>query len=277
MGTILGMNAAETIRKAVADVATLRAQTGDDTGLREAAAAVKGFQAQRFFEAYADILVAGPFAAAAQFFLTELYGDNDYSNRDAQFARIAGALQTMLPKPAVETAVLLAQLHVLTETLDHDMALAWQSLPAGQQQSPSLHYALAWQKVGRESDRRIQLEKVLAMGRDLDRLTRTPGLRLMLKLMRRPAKSAGLSELQRFLESGFDTFADLGRHKGQVENFLALIEQRESALIADLFHKPAAQAANLLDGLRGKLAYWGMHKAKKNAPSFDGAFLALIA
>lgn len=247
------MNAAETIRKAVADVAAFRNKATESPSLHEAGAAIKAFQARRFSGAYADMLLAGPYSAAAKFFLTELYGDNDYSGRDAQFARIAGAMQTMLPKAAVETAVLLAQLHVLTETLDYDMAIAWQSQIGDGHMSPSLRYAYAWQKVGREGDRRLQLKRVLEIGMDLDRLTRTPGLRMLLKLMRQPAKTAGLSELQRFLESGFDTFAELGRHKGQVSRFLASIEQRESDLLASLFGSPPDQAAHMLDAYNGAL------------------------
>ena len=66
------------------------------------------------------------------------------------------------------------------------------------------------------------------------RLTRTPGLRMMLKMMRGPAVAAGLGSLQRFLEDGFDTFAAMARNNG-AEGFLGTIEERESRLIAMLF------------------------------------------
>ena len=57
----------------------------------------------------------------------------------------------------------------------------------------------------------------------------------MLKMMRAPAQAAGLGSLQRFLETGFDTFAAMARRKGGAEEFLATIQKRESALIATLF------------------------------------------
>ena len=64
-------------------------------------------------------------------------------------------------------------------------------------------------------------------------------MRSTLKLMRGPAQAAGLSDLQRFLESGFDAF---GAMRGASE-FLALVAQRERALAAALFEPGAVQAA----------------------------------
>ena len=52
-----------------------------------------------------------------------------------------------------------------------------------------------------------------------------------LRLMRGPARVAGLGELQRFLEAGFDTFKSMGGAK----EFLSLIETRENRLSSALF------------------------------------------
>lgn len=254
MGTILGMDSAELIRDAVARVARLRQQTQSDPVLLSAVQAVKRFQSERFSKTYADILTVGPYVGATRFFLNELYSDKDYSQRDAQFARIAGALQRIFPKPVVATAVLLAELHVLTEELDHAMAQAWQLKPPlnevlepiGEWVSPlswppkavalENHYRQVWQHVGQEALRWKQLAQVIKVGQDLERLTGTPGLRLMLKMMRRPAHAAGLFDLQAFLESGFDTFAAM-RYSGKdvAQQFLALIDSRETALMRELF------------------------------------------
>lgn len=100
-------------------------------------------------------------------------------------------------------------------------------------------YIAAWRDVARRSDRNKQIETALQIGRELDRLTRTPGLRLLLKMMRRPANLAGLMSLQRFLESGFDTFAAMGRASDGTAYFLATVRARESALIDRLFDASA--------------------------------------
>ena len=72
---------------------------------------------------------------------------------------------------------------------------------------------------------------MLRVGSDLDGYTRKPLLRQSLRLMRGPAQAAGLGDLQRFLETGFDTFRKM---RGSTE-FLAIIGQRERELAAALF------------------------------------------
>ena len=119
------MDSAHIIRDAIAEVQRLRFESESRQSLSVAVSAVKRFQSRRLAATYQDLLADGPYQAAAKFFLSELYGDANYSTRDAQFAKIAGAIQRLLPKAAVATAVSLAQLHVLTERLDLAMGHAW--------------------------------------------------------------------------------------------------------------------------------------------------------
>jgi len=224
------MNTAETIRRAVAQVEQMRQESRALPDLGAALVAVKQFQARRFRGTYADLLAAGPYAGAARFFLEELYGDRDYAERDAQFARIAGAVEKLFPRDVAGTAAALAELHALTESLDHAMARA---LPTASVDVAS--YVRAWRMVGRQSDREQQLERVVAIGSELARLTRLPGLRLMLRMMRGPAAASGLSQLQGFLESGFDTFASLAKSRAGAENFLRTVREREQGLLQALY------------------------------------------
>ena len=227
------MEAAQKIRNAVAAVALLRRTVEANPSLQAALRRVKRVQARRFAGSYADLLAAGPYAAAARFFLEELYSDKDYAERDAQFARIAGAIERLFPTQVADTAVALAQLHALTEELDQAMAAAW--LAHGDSGlTESQRYVRSWRQVGRRADRESQLVVVLGIGRKMATYTRKPGLRMMLKMMRGPAVAAGLGSLQRFLENGFDTFAAMARDAG-AEGFLGTIEERESRLIAMLF------------------------------------------
>lgn len=225
------MNTAETIRQAVAEVQALREQGRTQPGIGLGVSRVKRFQARRFAGTYADLLASGPYAAAARFFLEELYGERDYAERDAQFARIAGAVEKLFPRDVADTAAALARLHALTESLDH--ALAQELTPAAGDEVAG--YVQAWKASDRRSERERQLETVLAIGKEMARLIRLPGLRLMLRMMRGPASAAGLASLQRFLEAGFDTFAGVSRTRGGAEHFLATIAAREQRLMDLLF------------------------------------------
>ncbi len=227
------MDTALKIRQAVAEVSLLRQEGLATPELGDAVRALKRLQAQRFAGTYSDLLAAGPYMLAARFFLEELYSDKDYAERDAQFAKIAGAVEKLFPPDVADTAVALAQLHSLTEALDHAMAVHWLGSAGGG--SDSRRYLAAWRAVGRRADRDRQLVRVLAIGVEMARLTRKPGLRFMLKMMRGPAAAAGLGSLQRFLETGFDTFAAMAKRPRGAENFLDTIQEREAGLIAQLF------------------------------------------
>lgn len=245
------MEAAQKIRQSVEQVSLLREAREGDDALRGAVIDVKRLQARRFAGSYADQLAGGPYAAAARFFLDELYSDRDYAQRDAQFSRIAGAIQKLFPPPVIATAVALAELHALTEALDHALALEWLLVAEPEASSSALRYAVAWQQVGRRSDRERQLQAVMEIGRDMVRLTRAPGLRMMLKVMRGPAAAAGLSSLQQFLEAGFDTFGSMARRANTAEAFLAMVHDREEALIAMLFDASAVACETELQRILG--------------------------
>ena len=239
------MDAAQTIRDCIANVTALRLARAGDAALGAAVAQVKTLQARRFRGSYGDLMESGTFGPAARFFMEELYSDSDYSERDEQFGRIAGTLQTVFPKAVVGTAVDLAVLHAQTEALDQAMGRIWHTA-APADASDAARYAAAWRAVGDRAGRTQQLQRVLAMGSDLARLTRTPGLRMMLRMMRGPAHAAGMGALQQFLEAGFDTFGQLARQRGGVEQFLALIDERELALMHQLFDADAVTCETTL-------------------------------
>jgi hypothetical protein len=229
------LDAAQRIRASLAVVGELRTARNADAELEAAVLVVKRLQARRFSGTYQDLLAGPPYGDAARFFLDELYSDKDYAERDTQFARIAGTMQKVFPEQVVATALALAELHALTEQLDHAMGVAWLREGSAATVGDAARYLHAWRSVDRRADREAQLRVVLAIGRELARLTRAPGLRLLLKMMRAPASAAGMGSLQKFLEAGFDTFGTMSRHKNGAEGFLATIEMRESRLIAHWF------------------------------------------
>ena len=182
--------------------------------------ALKAYQQRRFAHTYSDLLATHRYGPAARFFLEELYGPTDYSRRDAQFARVVPALVRLFPQDIVNTVGTLAELHALSEELDSMAALHLASTLVD-----GIAYVNAWQATGHAADRERQIALILSVGDSLDRLTRNPLLRHTLKMMRGPARSAGLAELQSFLERGFDTFKAMSGAR----EFLATVGTRERA------------------------------------------------
>lgn len=225
----------QTILSHLHGVAAERAKRHGAPALHAAVAAVKAYQQQRFSHTYADLLASPRYRGATRFFLDELYGPRDFTERDEQFARVVPALMRLFPQAIVDTVATLAELHALSEALDSATALHLSAHDA----APTLDaaaYLAAWQAAGRAIDRERQITLLVDVGRSLDRITRNPLLRQSLRLMRPAARAAGLGDLQTFLESGFDTFKAM-RGAGE---FLETVEARERTLARALFEADPA-------------------------------------
>jgi hypothetical protein len=216
---------AQSILEQLEGVAAERARRAADPVLVARTAELKHYQQRRFAKTYADLLASARYAAASRFFLEELYGPRDFTERDAQFARVVPALVRLFPSELVDTVAELASLHALTERLDSAMAAALDSAPID-----ARAYAAAWRTTGEPALREQQVALTVAIGTSLDRLTRKPLLRGTLHLMRGPARAAGLGALQAFLESGFDTFKTMNG----ADEFLETVAARERALASAL-------------------------------------------
>ena len=226
MSTELGT--AERIRVYLRQVDHLRGQL-DTPAMVGAIKKIKQLQSRRFRATYADFLLSPRYQSATRFFLEELYGEHDFTLRDSQFSRIAGAIEGLFPEAVGQLAVDLAETHALSERLDHEMAVRWVSL--SKNPDDSVRYVQCWRETDQRQDRHRQLAVVLHMGQELQRLTRGKSLLIALKMMRKPAKLANLSSLQQFLERGFVAFSDMSN----ASPFLKAIEERESIWIASMF------------------------------------------
>jgi len=235
---------AQNIHDALEVVAQIRQRHGADPRLAQASAEIKRFQARRFEATYADLLQSPRYKTAAAFFLCELYSDRDYTHRDQQFSRIASTIAKIFPQSVVNTSAALAEVHALTETLDDLMAQQWLAEQASGG-NVCARYIRCWRRVGDAAARQRQLARVQQLGQALERLTRLPGLRTLLRMMRRPAAAAGLTALQHFLETGFDAFAGM---RG-ADDFLEVIDQRESAWMRSLFEDEAVACETKLTHL----------------------------
>ena len=218
-------NAAVEILAHLATVDLERRQREGVPGLGAKVAAVKAFQQRRFEKTYADLLGSPRYGAAARFFLDELYGPGDFTQRDAQFARVVPALVRLFPQEIVETVAALGALHALSEQLDTSLAAQLQTSVLD---GPA--YVRAWQAAGRVEDRDQQISLTLDVAERLDRLTQRMLVRNSLRLMRAPARAAGLSDLQRFLESGFESF----RAMRGAQEFISTVRARERLLASQL-------------------------------------------
>jgi hypothetical protein len=233
LGSLWFMNAqAQAILDLLSQVDAQRARRAADPALASRVRAVKHYQHERFQHTYGDLLAQPRYADATRFFLEELYGPEDFTRRDTQFKRVVPALVRLFPREVVLTVQTLGELHALSETLDTAMGEALPGEPVD-----LAAYIVAWQRTGQPGERDRQIALMRRVGDALDGYTRNPLLRHSLRLMRGPARLAGLPELQTFLEAGFDTF----RAMRGAQHFLDTVVRREQAIAAWLFSATASE------------------------------------
>lgn len=194
-------------------------------------AEVKRWQSARLAKTYADLAAVPRYAQATRFFLDDLYGPKDFSGRDAAMLKIYPVMVRMLPATAVQTAALAIEVYALSEELDRRLAEALGPGPLDEGA-----YAKAYRGSATPGERERQIAIVGETGRRLDRLVTRPMVFRTLKLMRTPARLAGMDDLQGFLERGFEAF----RAMGGAGEFLDTIAARERAIASRLFSSAPA-------------------------------------
>lgn len=210
-------------------VSLARQTVARDPATAAAHFALKAWQARRLQLTYADLLAHPRHRQAALFFLTDLYGARDYSQRDADVARILPKLTALLPAAALSAIADAVELDAISEQLDHDLRAALGAADVDGLSADA--YAKAYRACANRAAREHQIALMHSIGCALDKLTRIAFLETTIKLMRKPAKMAGLTELQNFLERGFVTFKQMA---GAAE-FLETIRIRETELMNRLF------------------------------------------
>ena len=214
--------------QSIETASSLRANARGDEGLFARRRLLRAWQSRRLQHTHADLLADKRFGAAARFFVTDLYSDEDAGARDAEVAKVVPNLGKMLPPSGVETVADAIELDALSESLDADMVAA---LGAGVANLDARTYADAYRKTGRGDDRERQIALIEDLGQSLDSLTHLPLIGMTLKMMRRPAQLIGMGELQSFLERGYSSF----RAMGSADEFVSIVTTRERTLMRAWF------------------------------------------
>lgn len=200
-----------------------RARTNPD--LQASRTALKLYQSQRLRQTQADFLSNPQTSRAAEFFLKEIYGTKDTSGRDQDLSKVLPVMEKTFPLNALEVIAKALTLDALTETLDTKMALA---LGPNFTQA---EYEEAFRTTSTLEERQRQLDMVSDLGNLLCSLVRIPFLGASIKMMRLPAKIAGVFTLHEFLENGFMTF----KETKNPEVFVHTLIQREKALLEEIY------------------------------------------
>jgi hypothetical protein len=179
------------------------------------------WQMQRLGAAFQEFLEDPSSRPAAEFFLSDLYGDHDFSSRNRDVARILPMMTHILPEHMIATAGDAIALSSLSHAFDLRMAAALSGMLGKRQSIDATSYADAYRSVGHPRLRREQIALIARIGSALAVAVHKPALWRLLKMSRLPARLAGLSALQSFLERGFGSFRILNDASAFVQRIVA--------------------------------------------------------
>jgi hypothetical protein len=209
-------------------VVRLHADRSANPALAASLERLADWQARRLGQTYADLAAQPRFAAAIEFFQTDLYGGTDFAQRDADLARVVPVMTRMLPEGVIATIAKAVELNRLSQELDRSLLA---HLPRGEDVFTVAQYADAYRRMGNRVARERQIRLIGEIGAALDVFVQKPLIHAALVMMRGPARLAGLFALHDFLERGFAAF----RQMHGADEFLATIDRRERRLLDAMF------------------------------------------
>jgi hypothetical protein len=202
-------------------------------GLDPRMAVLRAWQAERLARSHADLLESERYGPAGEFFMKDIYGARDFTQRDHDVMRVYEATRAILPPAMRRALALVVELNALTHELDErlldvlvdDLGMTG-SLTAEQ-------YAEAYRIADNRAERERQIDLIDELGREIEGLVHKPAVGLALRLARVPARLAGWHELQDFFERGFTAF----KHMKGSDEFLATILGRERQILDRIYSR----------------------------------------
>jgi len=188
---------------------------------------------------YDDFCVTEANTAAVDFVVSELTGIG-ISERDHDLARVVPAMVAMLPDKALQTIAVAMELNsrILTINLSICREL-FGNLPTENMISER-NYCLACRQVSRLDEFLELVELTKQVGQSLNHVVKLPMIGLILRAMRSPARLAGFSSLQDFLEVGYHTFKAIK----DVDRFLDDISDRTASVFGKIMEEPLENLAS---------------------------------
>ncbi|MGD8708865.1 MAG: hypothetical protein PVF40_00640 [Ectothiorhodospiraceae bacterium] len=209
----------------------LRRVQVDSEGLDPAVARLRRWQSERLERTHADLLADRRSRSAMEFFLDELYGPYDFSQRDQDIERIYPIMIRVLPAAAVHTLTRALELNSLSHELDQRLLEVLENELGVRDEITEETYAEAYRRCANPEERARQIDLIDSLGRDLTAIVGRRRTGWLLRVARRPARAAGFGELQSFLERGYDAF----RRMPHPQEFLDKVVERERRIMENLF------------------------------------------
>ncbi len=229
-------SAAARFRALIEETQRLTRADAGANGADTAYTALAHWQCERLGMTYTDFHGHKRYKAALDFFLTDIYGPKDFSQRDNDIERVYPIMVKVLSVPAIESLTQALELHTLSMGLDRQLIdvltgeLGVELGPDAHTLTPEL-YAEGYRLCDNYDERQRQIQLAIDSALALEAAVKRRMLYATVKVARGPAKAAGFGELQSFLERGLAAFKKMkGSHR-----FLDALAAREQHVLEALF------------------------------------------
>jgi hypothetical protein len=192
---------------------------------------MRSWQSRRLARTYEDLLAHPRYRPACRFFLEDLYGPRDFSQRDHDLRQMHDFLQSFVPDPLIRPLTQTVELHFLTQDLDARLLdVLVHRLGLTDTLTVAL-YAEGYRLCDNYGERVQQIDRIVQIGELLESIVRLPLIGTAMTVARGPAQRAGWVELTDFLERGYAAF----KHMRGATLFLATMRQREMRILDKIY------------------------------------------
>jgi hypothetical protein len=194
-------------------------------------ARLREWQVKRLAQTYADFLADERYRSACEFFQTDLYGARDFSQRDRDFERLHELLSRILPASMLRLLSDAIFLNRMTADLDRRLLDALGGALDADGEIPAKDYAEAYRRCDNYAERLEQIERLVAITKEIGAGARLPIVGPSLWMLRVPAQRLGWFELYDFLHRGYLSFQPMT----DVLPFAQAIEEREKRILERIY------------------------------------------
>ena len=213
------------------DSGSIRHEEVTPVGLDPRLALLRAWQSERLAKTYADLLADKHTRPAGLFFLSDIYGPRDFTQRDHDAERLHDILARLVPAPLLRQLTDIIRLNRLSAALDEKLtAVLFEKLGVTDTITAGT-YVEGYRRCDNQAERAEQIDLIVVVLTEAAQGAHWPGVGVALKAIGGTARKAGWVELYDFLQRGYDAF----RRIKDVKAFVGSIEQRERRILAQIF------------------------------------------
>jgi len=192
---------------------------------------LRSWQVDRLTSTYTDFLADERYHSACSFFVSDIYGARDFSQRDRDFEHLYATLTRFLPEVMLRLLKDAIVLNQMTHDLDRQLLQVLVNKLGMEDTITADSYVQAYRLCDNYTVRLEQIVRLVAIVGQVGTGAHLPLVGPTLRLLRAPAHRLGWFDLYDFLDRGYRAFLPMK----DVGPFAKAIDQRERLILERIY------------------------------------------